>query len=171
MLAAILPTLFDSSQRRCRCKLELITKLLMLLSGKVDDFFQRFVSLNVLFTETTDCFDRSIVRSINCFWLVLRRSLWHTFWHTGVGSAYVYIWDYHRTVNARRSKKKKKKYVVSIEYIQINVRNHGRDFVSGLGLYLGSIAFLYCFLCRDIFAFFEVQQHTIIHTTGHTLYT
>lgn len=42
--------------------------------------------------------------------------------------------------------------------------------MSGLGLYLGSIAFLYCFLCRDIFAFFEVQ-HTQSMYTVHTMYT
>lgn len=42
--------------------------------------------------------------------------------------------------------------------------------MSGLGLYLGSIAFLYCFLCRDIFAFFEVQ-HTQRMYTVHTMYT
>lgn len=40
-----------------------------LLSGKVDDFFQRRVSLGVLFTETTDCFDRLFVhRSIVFDW-------------------------------------------------------------------------------------------------------
>lgn len=75
-LATILPTLFDSSQRRCRCKLELITKLLKLLSGKVDDFF--FSDL----VRWVFCSPRQPIVSIDrsfdqLFWLVLRRSLWH----------------------------------------------------------------------------------------------
>lgn len=67
-------------------------------------------------------------------------------------------------------KKKKKKYVVSIEYIQINVRNHGRDFVSGLGLYLGSIAFLYCFLSRHFRVFWSTTTHNNTYNRTYTVH-
>lgn len=40
--------------------------------------------------------------------------------------------------------------MVFVEYVRINVkRKRESDFVSGLGLYLDSIAFLYYFLCRE----------------------
>lgn len=58
-LATILPTLFDSSQRRCRCKLELNNEVVEVVVGESGRFFfSDACSLEVSVHQgNTDCFD------------------------------------------------------------------------------------------------------------------
>lgn len=60
MLAAILPTLFDSSQRRCRCKFGINNEVVDVVVGESGRFFSA-----IYFAERSIHRDNRLFRSIN----------------------------------------------------------------------------------------------------------